>query len=45
VICLLFDICDLEFLVTPADFRMKVSAFMSLFPDTSLGADYFFKLL
>ena len=23
VICLIFDICDLEFLVTPADFRMK----------------------
>jgi len=24
VICLIFDICDLEFLVIPADFRMKV---------------------
>ena len=23
VICLIFDICDLEFLVTLADFRMK----------------------
>jgi hypothetical protein len=24
VICLIFDICDLEFLVIPADFRMSV---------------------
>jgi hypothetical protein len=23
VICLLFEICDLEFLINPADYRMK----------------------